>query len=55
MPTTGADDADLELRADMLTELARCAVDDAPDTVDDALAAAEQAWRAAGPHRVSRR
>jgi hypothetical protein len=45
--TTRADEADLELRADVLTEFARCAVDDAPDTVDDALSAAEEAWRAA--------
>jgi hypothetical protein len=45
--TTGAEEADLELRADVLTELARCAVDDAPDTVDAALTAAEEAWRAA--------
>jgi hypothetical protein len=44
--TTGADEADLELRADVLTEFARCAVDDAPGTVDDALSAAEEAWRA---------
>jgi hypothetical protein len=42
-----AADDDPELRADVLTELARCAVDDAPDTADDALAAAEQAWQAA--------
>ena len=47
MSVHGADDGDLELRADVLTELARCAVDDAPDTVDDALSAAEKAWRAA--------
>jgi hypothetical protein len=45
--TIGGDDVDLELRADVLTELARCAVDDAPDAVDQALAAAEAAWRAA--------
>jgi hypothetical protein len=45
--TTGAEEADLELRADVLTELARCAVDDAPDTVDAALTAADEAWRAA--------
>ena len=32
----------------MLTELARCAVDDAPDTADAALDAAEQAWLATG-------
>ena len=32
----------------MLTELARCAVDDAPDTADTALDAAEQAWLATG-------
>jgi hypothetical protein len=43
-----AADADPELRADLYTELARCAVDDAPDTADDALHDAEQAWEAAG-------
>ena len=40
----GADDLEGELHADVLTELARCAVDDAPDTADAALDAAEQAW-----------
>ena len=32
----------------MLTELARCAIDDAPDTAPAAMDAAEQAWLAAG-------
>jgi syndecan 1 len=41
-----ADEADPELRADLLTGLARCAVDDAPEAADDALKAAEQAWQA---------
>ena len=44
----GADTLDGELHADVLTELARCAVDDAPDTADTALDAAEQAWLATG-------
>jgi hypothetical protein len=44
----GADSLDGELHADVLTELARCAVDDAPDTADPALDAAEQAWLATG-------
>ena len=44
----GADEADPELRADALTEFARCAVDDAPDSVDGALSVAEEAWRAVG-------
>ena len=44
----GADTLDAELHADVLTELARCAVDDAPDTADAALDAAEQAWLATG-------
>jgi hypothetical protein len=42
------DTLDGELHADVLTELARCAVDDAPDTADSALDAAEQAWLATG-------
>jgi hypothetical protein len=44
----GVDVLDAELRADVLTELARCAADEAPDTADAALDAAEQAWSAAG-------
>jgi hypothetical protein len=44
----GTDALDGELRADVLTELARCAADETPDTADAALDAAEQAWRAAG-------
>ena len=44
----GTDTLDAELHADVLTELARCAVDDAPDTADTALDAAEQAWLATG-------
>ncbi len=44
----GTDTLDGELHADVLTELARCAVDDAPDTADSALDAAEQAWLATG-------
>lgn len=44
----GADEADPELRADALTELARCAIDDAPESIDDALSVAEEAWRAVG-------
>jgi collagen type I/II/III/V/XI/XXIV/XXVII alpha len=44
-----ADDAGL--RADAVTELARCAVDEATATADDALRVAEEAWQAAGcPH-----
>ena len=40
---------------DVLTELARCAVDDAPDTADSALDAAEQAWLASGMRARGRR
>ena len=43
----GVDDLEGELRPDVLTELARCAIDDAPDTAAAALDAAEQAWSAA--------
>jgi hypothetical protein len=44
----GVDARDGELRADVLAELARCAVDQVPDTADAALDAAEQAWLAVG-------
>ena len=44
----GVDDLEGELRPDVLTELARCAIDDAPETAAAALDAAEQAWLAAG-------
>ena len=44
----GVDACDGELRADVLAELARCAVDEVPDTADAALDAAEQAWLAVG-------
>ena len=44
----GVDDLEGELRPDVLTELARCAIDDAPDTAPAAMDAAEQAWLAAG-------
>jgi hypothetical protein len=47
MPS-GADALNGELRADVLTERARCAADEAPSAADAALDAAEQAWRAAG-------
>ena len=51
----GLDD-DLELRADVLTELARCAVDDAPDTADDALDGGRAGVAGGGMRtRVSRR
>jgi tetratricopeptide (TPR) repeat protein len=39
---------DVELRADALTELARCAVDEAADRAEDALRSAEQAWQTLG-------
>ncbi len=42
------DVGDLELRADVLTELARRAVGSTPERATDALSAAEQAWEAAG-------
>jgi hypothetical protein len=44
----GVDALDAELQADVLSELARCAADEAPDDADPALDAAEQAWGAAG-------
>ena len=44
----GVDACDGELRADVLAELARGAVDEVPDTADAALDAAEQAWLAVG-------
>jgi hypothetical protein len=40
----GVDAVDPVLHADLLSVRARCAVDDAPDEVRDALRAAEQAW-----------
>lgn len=44
-----ADDTAPELRADAFCVLARCAVDDAPDRVDDALRSAEAEWSRVGP------
>ena len=41
-----ADESEPELRADLLSVLARCAVEDAPDQVAAALQRAEEAWAA---------
>lgn len=43
-----AEPDDAELCADVLTELAHCAVDDGAEEGDDALLVAQQAWQAAG-------